>query len=86
MSRLPKFTSEQEEALFWDTHNSTEFLDDTEPVDVAFVDARPTKKLITLRLDPGVIERLKEIAQRKGLGYQTLMRMWVMERLTQEAA
>ncbi len=86
MSKLPKFASVQEEALFWDTHNSTEFLDDTESVDVAFVDARPAKKLITLRLDPGAIERLKEIAQRKGLGYQTLMRMWVMERLTQEYA
>lgn len=86
MSKLPKFASVQEEALFWDTHNSTEFLDDTESVDVAFVDARPIKKLITLRLDPGAIERLKEIAQRKGLGYQTLMRMWVMERLTQEYA
>ena len=86
MSKLPKFASVQEEALFWDTHNSTEFLDDTESADVAFVDARPAKKLITLRLDPGAIKRLKEIAQRKGLGYQTLMRMWVMERLTQECA
>ena len=84
MDRLPKFKDEREEAEFWDTHDSTEFLEETEPVDVAFVDARPPKKQISLRLDPDVIERLKAIAARKGIGYQTLIRMWVMERLAQE--
>ncbi len=84
MSQLPKFASDQEEAEFWDTYDSTEFLDDTQPVDVTFVDARPAKKQISLRLDPEAIERLKAIAQRKGVGYQTLIRMWVMERLAQE--
>ncbi|HHS98591.1 MAG TPA: hypothetical protein ENK08_12000 [Chloroflexi bacterium] len=84
MGRLPKFEDEREEAEFWDTHDSTEFLEETEPVDVVFVDARPPKKQISLRLDPDVIERLKAIAARKGIGYQTLIRMWVMERLAQE--
>lgn len=86
MSKLPKFANEQEEAEFWDTHESTDFLDDTEPVDVIFVDARPPKKQISLRLDPEAIDKLKTIAQRKGVGYQTLIRMWVMERLAQEQA
>ncbi|HEY77070.1 MAG TPA: hypothetical protein G4O00_13010 [Thermoflexia bacterium] len=84
MGRLPKFKDDREEAEFWDTHDSTEFLEDTEPVEVTFVDARPPKKQISLRLDPDVIERLKAIAARKGIGYQTLIRMWVMERLAQE--
>jgi predicted DNA binding CopG/RHH family protein len=84
MSQLPKFTSEREEAEFWDTHDSTDFLSDTEPVDLTFVDARPAKKQISLRLDPEAIDKLKAIARRKGIGYQTLIRMWVMERLIQE--
>jgi predicted DNA binding CopG/RHH family protein len=84
MSQLPKFASDQEETEFWDTHDSTEFLDDTQPVDVTFVDGRPAKKQISLRLDPEAIDKLKAIAQRKGVGYQTLIRMWVMERLAQE--
>ena len=86
MSRLPRFASEQEEAEFWASHDSTEYLDDTEPVDVTFVDARPPKKQISLRLDTDAIEELKSVAQRKGIGYQTLIRMWVMERLAQERA
>jgi predicted DNA binding CopG/RHH family protein len=53
-------------------------------VDLTFVDARPAKKQISLRLDPEAIDKLKAIARRKGIGYQTLIRMWVMERLIQE--
>ncbi|MGQ9555400.1 MAG: CopG family antitoxin [Anaerolineae bacterium] len=84
--KLPEFTNDQEEAQFWDSHDSTEFLAETEPVDITFVDTRPPKKQISLRLDPDTIERLKAIAERKGIGYQTLIRIWVMEKLGQEGA
>ena len=80
---LPKFANAQEEADFWDTHDSTAFLGATEPVAVTFVDARPTKQQISLRLEPAVIEQLKKVARTKGVGYQTMIRMWVMERLEQ---
>jgi predicted DNA binding CopG/RHH family protein len=53
---------------------------------MTFVDARLPKKQISLRLDPEVIIQLKTIAARKGIGYQTLIRMWVMERLSQESS
>lgn len=84
MDKISNSDLEQDEADFWETHDSTEFLDETEPVDMVFVDARPVKKLISLRLDPAAIDRLRAVARRKGVGYQTLMRMWVMERLNQE--
>ena len=83
MPKLPKFADEKEEAKFWDEHDSTEYFNDTEPVDMVFVDARP-KKQISLRMEPSIIEELKAIARTKGIGYQTLIRMWVMERLVQE--
>ncbi len=84
MPKIPKFANEQEEAEFWAAYDATEFLDETEPVNVNFADARPRKKQISLRLDPDAIDRLKAIAAQKGVGYQTLIRMWVMERLIQE--
>ena len=84
MSKIPKFTNEQEEAEFWATHDSTEFLHDTEAVDATFIDSRPSKKQIALRLDGETIEALKAVARRKGVGYQTLIRLWVNERLEQE--
>ncbi len=86
-SKLPQFKTEQEESDFWDTHDSTVFLEQFEAVeDAGFVDARPRLKQISLRLDPAVINHLKRVASTKGIGYQTMVRMWIMERLTQETA
>jgi predicted DNA binding CopG/RHH family protein len=82
--KIPQFKTEQEEAEFWDSHDSTDFLDETEAVHVTFVDARPSMKQISLRLEPSVIDQLKSLATVKGIGYQTMIRMWVMERLGQE--
>jgi predicted DNA binding CopG/RHH family protein len=86
MSKIPKFTNEQEEAEFWATHDSSEFLGETETVDMTFVDSRPPKKQIALRLDGETIDALKAVASKKGIGYQTLIRLWVNERLEQEQA
>ncbi len=84
MAKTPKFASDQEEADFWDTHDSTNYMDDTVEIDAVIIDARPNKSPISLRLEPETIARLKEVAGRKGIGYQTLIRMWVLERLNSE--
>jgi hypothetical protein len=46
MPKIPKFANEQEEAEFWATHDATEFLNETKPVNVTFADGRPRKKQI----------------------------------------
>jgi len=81
---IPIFKSEQEEARFWDAHDSVDYLDDTEPAELTFVEARPRKRSISLRCDAEAIDELRDIAGRKGMGYQTLIGMWVMERLEKE--
>lgn len=86
MPKIPEFQSEQEESDFWDAHSATEFFDETVPVDMQLVDARPRKTLISLRLPPETIADLKQIAHARGIGYQTLIRMWIMERLAQEGS
>lgn len=60
------------------------FLGDMEEVTDDVVVARPKKRLLSFRIDDEVVERLQKLAQRKGIGYQTLMRVWVMERLEEE--
>ncbi len=79
---IPKFKSLEEERRFYDTHSITEFLDELKPAKVQFV--KPKKKLISLRLDTPQIESLKEIASHKGLGYLSLIRYWINERLSKE--
>ena len=82
MAKTPQFATDQEKSDFWDTHNSTDYLDDTTEVDVVIIDARPR---LSFWLDRETITRLKAVARQRGIGYQTLIRMWVMERLNQEA-
>ncbi|MCL6479390.1 MAG: BrnA antitoxin family protein [Peptococcaceae bacterium] len=90
--KIPEFKNEEEEASFWDEHDSTEFVDDFEPIDIKvspeleeeILNRRELKKPITLRLAPTQIDAVKRIAVKKGLPYQTLIRMWITERIETE--
>ncbi len=84
MKKIPKFKSEKEEADFWAIHDSTDYLSDTKEVKAEFT--RPKKKLVSLRLDEKTINRLKKIADSKGIGYLELIRMWVLESLNKTKA
>jgi predicted DNA binding CopG/RHH family protein len=81
---LPDFSkmSEDEIAEFWETHDVSDYWDRMEEVKEKFI-VRP-KKAISMRLDEKTITQLKVISRRKGIGYQTLIRMWIKERLEQE--
>lgn len=81
--KIPVFRSEAEEATFWSTHDSTEYLKETKEVKgVTF--ARSKKKLVSLRLDEKTVAQLKRVAEHKGIGYLPLLRLWVMEKLHEE--
>ncbi|MBI5603153.1 MAG: hypothetical protein HY879_07345 [Deltaproteobacteria bacterium] len=76
--KVPKFKARKEEREFWDTHESTDFLDDFEPSkDVVFV--RPKKEVISLRLEPKVIKKLRELADKEGLPPTTYARMLIVK-------
>lgn len=79
------FANEMEEAEFWDTHDSIEFLNDTEAIDVIFVDARPSSSDVLLRFDPATANKLKRIAHQKGLDFQALIQLWIQEKVAQES-
>ena len=82
-SRIPRFRSEAEEARFWDTHDSTAFLDEFKPTKLTFTRPRP-KVLVSVRIAKSEVELLRRVAARKGLGYGSLIRMWLTERLLHE--
>jgi predicted DNA binding CopG/RHH family protein len=84
MAKIPKFKSLKEESEFWDTHSVLDYLDDTREVKGHFIDARPPKKLVSIRFDQALIAAAKRVARTKGIGYQTLLRMWAYEGLNRE--
>ena len=93
MAKIPKFKSEAEERAFWETHDSTEYWDDTEEapsfelseeLSTQIQGRRQKKRLLTMQIGQREIDVAKAIAQEKGIGYQTLMRMWIIEGIQRE--
>jgi CopG antitoxin of type II toxin-antitoxin system len=81
--RIPSFQSVEEEAAFWDTHDITDFLDESTPVQLSV--GPELAERLTLRLDRADWQALAKHARAKGVGPSTLARMWLKERLRQEA-
>lgn len=80
-SLIPAFRSVEEEAEFWDTHDSTEFEDEFEEVtDVKFVAAQP-KEQVVLTFDDDVLAALTAKARALKTSPTTLARRWILERL-----
>ena len=80
-SRIPDFKSREEEAAFWDSHDFTEFLDETRPVKLRV--AKNLSEGLTVRLDRRDREELERRAADQGIGPSTLVRMWIKDRLRQ---
>ena len=76
--KVPKFKSLKEEREFWETHDSTDYHDDFKITkNVVFV--RPKKEVISLRLEPKFIRRLRELANKEGLPPTTCARMLIVK-------
>ena len=81
--KLPQFKSEDEIRDFWASHDSTEYFEEMEELPGSITMTQP-RRSITVRLEAETIERLKELAARQGITYQTLVQVWVMDRLQRE--
>jgi predicted DNA binding CopG/RHH family protein len=91
--KIPVFASEAEEAEWWASADGRDFLRSqplgTKPARPAGskLVAKFTKAAsiqIALRLPSPDLAKAKEIAERKGIGYQTLLKMLVHEGLQRE--
>jgi predicted DNA binding CopG/RHH family protein len=90
--KIPAFRSDREAADYWAKHNSTSYAKDLPAVAVKASSAlrrrvaTRAKKPVTLRLEQSQIAAAKRAAERRSIPYQTLLRMWIAERLAKERA
>ncbi len=82
--RVPEFKSEQEEQAFWASHDSSEYIDWESAGAAIFPDLKPTMKTISLRLPETILNRLKVLANERDVPYQSLMKMFLKERIDRE--
>ena len=84
MKKIPKFTSEKEERKFWATADSTEYLDWNKAKNVVLPNLKPSTKKISLRLPESMIEELKLLANKRDVPYQSLLKIYLSEKISQE--
>jgi predicted DNA binding CopG/RHH family protein len=78
---VPKFANEAEERGFWETHDSTEYLDWSKAQKVVLPNLKPTTRTISLRLPQHLLDSLKSAANARDVPYQSLIKVWLQEKL-----
>lgn len=83
-SKIPDFASVLEESLFWDTHDFTDFLDETTPVTINYLGSIGEK--LSVPLDSGELDALIQRAKEEGVSVPGLVHLWVKEQLAKKSA
>jgi predicted DNA binding CopG/RHH family protein len=77
---IPKFRSQSAERTFWETHDTTAYLDWSQAQPARFPNLKPSTKSISLRLPVDLLERIKVEANRRDVPYQSLIKVWLKEK------
>ncbi len=81
---IPDFQNEDEERAFWSGHDSTEYLDWSQAEHVVFPKLKPATKTISLRMSESMLNELRVLANKWDVPYQSLIKMFLRERLDVE--
>ena len=84
LKRIPKFKNEDEERDFWSKHDSTDYLDWDKAKKVVFPNLKPSVKSISIRLPEHMLETLKILAHKRDVPYQSLLKIFLAERIEAE--
>ncbi len=82
--KTPAFQSEAEERLFWQKHDSSEYIDWSDAENVVMPKLKPSTRSISIRLPESMIEELKVIANKRDVPYQSLLKIFISERIDAE--
>ncbi len=83
-NKIPKFKNEDQEREFWASHDSTDYIKWEEGENVTMPKLKPSMKSISLRLPGVMIDELKVIANKKDVPYQSLIKIFLSDRIEKE--
>ncbi len=84
LKAIPKFKSEAEERRFWESHDTTEYFNSAKMVRSRFPNLKPSTRSISLRLPLSLLEAIRIEANKRDVPYQSLIKVWLSERLKQQ--
>ncbi len=82
--KIPKFKSEAEERRFWQQNDSSEYVDWADAEEVVLPRLKPSTRKISIRLPESMIEELKVLANKRDVPYQSLLKIFLSERINAE--
>lgn len=82
--KLPQFRSEDQERAFWAREDSTEYVDWSKGKRAVLPRLKPSLKVISLRLPEALLAELKVLANKRDVPYQSLLKVFLAERIEQE--
>jgi predicted DNA binding CopG/RHH family protein len=81
---MPTFRSEAEERTFWETHDTSPFVDWGKARVAVFPNLKPSTETISLRLPAALLAELKALANKRDVPYQSLLKVFLAERVDRE--
>jgi predicted DNA binding CopG/RHH family protein len=72
---IPKFKNENDEGIFWEAHDSTDYINWNKASLARFPNLKPSAKIISLRLPEGLLNDIKILANKKDVPYQSLIKI-----------
>ncbi len=82
--RLPKFKSEDKEREFWASHSALDYFDTSRARKVTLPNLKPSVKTISIRLPEIMLQELKLLANKRDVPYQSLLKIFLAERIEAE--
>jgi len=80
LKSIPKFSDEAAERRFWETHDSSDYVDWSKAERVRFPNLKPSTTSISLRLPVMLLERIKVAANKRDVPYQSLIKTWLADK------
>ena len=84
LRKMPKFKNEKEERDFWSDHDATDYVDFSIAREALFPDLKPTTRTISVRLPETLIDKLKTLANKRDVPYQSLLKVLLAEKVEEE--
>ena len=80
VSSISKARTLKEIAEFWDTHSLADYDDQTYEVEITF---DPSARRPVVTIEPELMEELRQIARERKVSTQTLINLWLRQRVDQ---
>jgi predicted DNA binding CopG/RHH family protein len=75
LNKLPKFKTIRQENIYWQEHDSADYIDWRKAKMASFPNLKPSTETISLRLPEDLLNEIKILANKKDVPYQSLIKI-----------